>query len=90
MLRTIQEILDHADEVARRLEAYDPSSADERPVEEFLLEQAVLERARGERELTEAVTAARVKGVTWHRIGEILGTSPQAAHQRYGEVVELV
>ncbi len=90
MPRTIQDILDHADEVAARLEAYDPSSADERPAEEFLLEQAVLERARGERELTEAVAAARIKGLTWRRIGEILGTSPQAAHQRYGKVAESV
>ncbi|MCY3804885.1 MAG: hypothetical protein OXG55_12785 [bacterium] len=90
MPRTIQDILDHADEVAARLEAYEPCAADERPVEEFLLEQAVLERARGEREVADAVGAARVKGVTWQRIGEILGTSPQAAHQRYGRVVESV
>lgn len=90
MPRTIQDLLDHADEIAARLEAYEPSAADERPVEEFLLEKAVLARARGEREVSDAVLSARAKGVTWQRIGEILGTSAQAAHQRYGRIVEAV
>ncbi len=88
MPRSIQEILDHADELAARLEAYDPKAEDERPVEEYLLERAALARARSEQKVVEAVVAARAKGLSWQRIGQILGTSAQAAQQRYGSVVE--
>ncbi len=88
MPRSIQEILDHADELAQRIEDYEPSPDDERPVEEYLLERAAVARARGERQILEAVTTARAKGISWQRIGAILGTSPQAAQQRYGAAVE--
>jgi hypothetical protein len=88
MPRSIQEIFDHADELAKRFEDYKPDLADERPVEEYLLERAALARARSERQVVDAVVAARAKGVSWQRIGELLGTSAQAAHQRYGAVVE--
>jgi hypothetical protein len=88
MPKSIQEILDHADELAERFEEYEPDAGDERPVEEYLLERAALARARGERQIVDAVTAARAKGVSWQRIGELLGTSAQAAQQRYGTVIE--
>ena len=88
MPRSIQEILDHADRLAERFAAYEPAPEDERPVEEYLLERAVLARARGERQIAEAVASARSRGISWKRIGEILGTSTQAAQQRYGAVVE--
>jgi hypothetical protein len=87
MPRSIQEILDHADELAQRFEDYEPSAGDERPVE-FALERAVVAQAREERQILDAVTAARSKGISWQRIGEILGTSAQAAQQRYGAVIE--
>ncbi len=86
MPRSIQEILDHADELALRLEAYEPKADDERAVEEYMLERAVLARARSEREVVEAVVAARRQGLSWKRIGQILGTSAQAAQQRYVEI----
>jgi len=88
MPRSIQEILDHGDELAKRFEDYEPNSGDERDVEEYLLERATLARAQSERHLVEAVTAARSKGMSWQRIGTILGTSAQAAQQRYAAVVE--
>ena len=88
MPRSIQEILDHADELAKGFEDYEPDPSDERSVEEYLLEQAALTRARSERQIVDAVTAARAKNVSWQRIGELLGTSGQAAQQRYGAVVE--
>ena len=88
MPRSIQDILDHADELAKRFEDYEPDPADERPVEEYLLERAALARARSERQIVDAVTAARSNGVSWQRIGELLGTSAQAAQQRYSAVVE--
>ena len=88
MPRSVQEILDHADQLATRFEAYEPAADDERSVEEYLLERAALARARGEQQIIDAVTSARSKGVSWKRIGEILGTSTQAAQQRYGAIVE--
>ena len=88
MPRSIQEILDHDDELAKRFEDYEPDPADERSVEEYLLERAALARAHSERQIVDAVTAARAKSVSWQRIGELLGTSAQAAQQRYGAVVE--
>ena len=88
MPRSIQEILDHADELAQRFEDYEPEPDDERPVEEYLLERAALARARSERQILDAVTAARTKGLSWQRIGELLGTSAQAAQQRYAAVIE--
>lgn len=88
MPRSIQEILDQADELARRFEDYEPGEGEQVPVEEYLLRRAALTRARSEREVVDAVTAARSVGVPWSKIGEILGTSAQAAQQRYSAVVE--
>jgi len=86
MPRSIQEILDSADELAQRFEEHE-GEGDERLVEEYLLERAALARARSERQVLEAVAAARSAGVSWTRIGRLLGTSAQAAQQRYGEIV---
>ena len=88
MPRSIQEILDHGDQLAQRFEDYEPQPGDERPVEEYLLERAAIARTRRERQVVEAIATARAKGMTWERIGEILGTSAQAAQQRYAAVVE--
>ncbi len=90
MPRSIQNILDHANELARRFEEYEPDGADERPVGEYLLQRAALNRARSERQIVDSIVTARAAGISWNKIGEILGTSAQAAQQRYGEVVEQV
>jgi hypothetical protein len=88
MPKSTQEILDHAEELVRRFEDFDPELATERLVEDYLLQRAVAARARSEREVVEAVAAARAKGISWRRIGELLGTSAQAAQQRYGAFVD--
>jgi hypothetical protein len=49
-----------------------------------------LARARSERQIIDAVIAARNAGISWARIGNLLGTSAQAAQQRYGAGVEQV
>ena len=90
MPRTIQEILDHADDLAKRFEDYEPTKSDERPVAEYLLQRAALARARTERQIVEAVETARTEGISWARIGALLGTSAQAAQQRYGNITESV
>ena len=88
MPRSIQEILDQADQLAQRFESYEPDATDERPVEEYMLERAALARARSERQVADAVIAARASGASWQKIGSLLGTSAQAAQQRYGALVE--
>jgi hypothetical protein len=61
MPESMQEILDRADELAQRFEddEPDPDPHDERPVEYHRRERAALARARGERQVAEAITAAR-------------------------------
>jgi hypothetical protein len=88
MPRSIQEILDHADELAKQFEDYEPTDGDERRVEEYLLQRAALARARSERQVLDAVIAARAAGASWSKIGSLLGTSAQAAQQRYASVVD--
>jgi hypothetical protein len=88
MPRSIQEILDHADELAKQFEDYEPADGDERPVEEYLLQRAALARARSEQQVLNAVIAARASGASWSKIGSLLGTSAQAAQQRYGSAVD--
>ena len=90
MPRTIQEILDHADQLASRFEDFEPTPGEERSVAEYMLQRAALARARTERQIVEAVDAARADGITWARIGALLGTSAQAAQQRYGAATEAV
>jgi len=88
MPRSIQDILDHADELAKRFEDFDPEHAEEIPVEEYLLQRAVVARARCEQQLLDTVIAARAAGLSWQKIGGLLGTSAQAAQQRYGTIAE--
>jgi hypothetical protein len=84
MPRSVQDILDHADELAKRFEDYGPSPDDEASVAEHLLRRAAMARARSERQIGDAVDAARRAGISWKRIGVELGISAQAAQQRYG------
>jgi hypothetical protein len=88
MSRSSQDILDHADDLARRFEGYERMRR--MKYEEYSLRRAVLNQARGDRQVVEAVVAAQSAGISWSKIGEILGTFAQAAQQRYGPVVEQV
>ena len=88
MPRSVQDILEHADELSQRFEDYEPPRGDEVTMEGYLLKRAVMARARCEGQTVEAVAAARSRGIAWSRIEEILGTSPQAAQQRYGAIVK--
>ena len=90
MPRSMQDILDHADELAKTLEDYEPTPDDEVEVAEYLLRRAAVGRARSERQVADAVAAARRAGVSWKRIGAELGISAQAVQQRYGSMIESV
>lgn len=85
MPRSVQEIVDHSEELASRFEDYEPAAGDERdPAVYVTLRKAVVARSDAERSIKEAVAAARSHGYSWAFIGKIIGTSGEAARQRYG------
>jgi hypothetical protein len=88
MPRTVDEILKHADELAARFEQYEPSEAAELDAEAVArLRQAVQNRSDAERHLLDAVRMARQSGMSWAAIGTFVGTSGEAARQRYADKV---
>jgi hypothetical protein len=83
MPRTTEEILAHADELGRRFEEHEPGDVkDARALRDIAA--AFARVARSERDLAAAVSVARAEGHTWAAIGAMLGTSGEAARQRYG------
>lgn len=89
MPRTTDEIIAHADELAKRFEEYEPREGDEDRVSPLtLLRLAALKKAAAEREMIEGVRLAREQGVSWREIGAAVGTSGQAAHHRYGDMIK--
>jgi hypothetical protein len=88
MPRSVDEILAHADELAAKFENYEPDPAHELdPVAVALLREAVTQRSEAERHVIEAVRTAREAGISWSAIGTFLGTSGEAARQRYANKV---
>lgn len=85
MPRTVQDILDHADTLAQRFENYEPAPGEERDPRAFAaLRDAVLSRSEAERSVKAAVDDARADGYSWELIGSLIGTTGEAARQRYG------
>lgn len=88
MPRTVDEILKHADELAARFEAYEPAPGDEQDAQAVaLLRAAVQERSAAEQHVLDAIRAARTSGMSWSAIGALVGTSGEAARQRYADKV---
>lgn len=88
MPRTTKDILAHADELAKRFEDYDPRSEDRRdPAALAELRAAVVARADAERQLVDHIAAARKHGLPWSTIGAEVGTSGEAARQKYGPLL---
>ncbi len=85
MPRSTEQILAHADELARRFADHEPAYdriIDARALRDIAA--AVERRAVAERDIANAATVARAEGHTWAAIGAMLGTSGEAARQRYG------
>ncbi|MHB1432009.1 MAG: hypothetical protein ACYCVZ_07830 [Streptosporangiaceae bacterium] len=85
MPRSTEEILAHADDLARRFEEHKPVPG--RVLDAGALRDiaaAIGHRARAERDIARAVGQARADGHSWTVIGAMLGTSGEAARQRYG------
>ncbi|GAA4388021.1 hypothetical protein GCM10023167_12380 [Brevibacterium pityocampae] len=88
MPRTVEEILAHAEELATRFEDYEPNPAAELDADAVaLLRAAVAERSEAERHMVDAVRTAREAGMPWSTIGSFVGTSGEAARQRYSSKV---
>lgn len=91
MPRTLQEILDGQDKLAQQFEDYEPQADDERDPEVFrALLAAGANRVSAEAELADAVVKARAAGYSWALIGGAIGTTGQAAQQRYGRLPKIL
>jgi len=86
MPRTAEEIIHQAEELATRLEDHEPDADDVRDASALReLRQAFLARADAEQRVIDAVEKARCDGHSWASIGAMVGTSGEAARQRYGQ-----
>ena len=86
MPRSIEEILDQADQLADRFENHDPKTGNITDAAALrALRKAFRNRADADRRLADAVAVARAQGHSWSVIGSMIGTSGEAARQRYGQ-----
>jgi hypothetical protein len=86
MPRRVKEIIEQAEELARRFEGFEPDPRDRvRAVRSAPVHRAALARAKAEATLVDAVTKARADGHSWSALGAVLGTSSDAARQRDGQ-----
>ena len=84
MPRSVDETLQHADELAKRFEDYEPRPEDERDTDAVLaLRDAVLARSDAQRRMRDAVAETRRRGISWSMIGSLIGTSGEAARQKF-------
>jgi hypothetical protein len=84
MPRTIDEIIRQAEKLAARFEGHEGDEIkDASALRE--LRQAFLARAGVERRVIDAVRSARAEGHSWASIGAMVGTSGEAARQRYDQ-----
>lgn len=86
MPRTIDEIINQAEELATRFEDHEPDAEDIKDARALReLRHAFVARADAEQRVTDAVRRARADGHSWASIGAMVGTSGEAARQRYGQ-----
>jgi hypothetical protein len=86
MPRTIDEIINQAEELAARFEDHEPDPDAIRDAAALReVRKAFLARAEAEQHVSEVVEKARGDGHSWASIGSMLGTSGEAARQRYGQ-----
>lgn len=89
MPRSMDELIARADELADAFEDYEPEDEDRGEPALMALRRVAYQRALLEGELLEAVRRAREAGASWAKIGQELGTSGEAARQRYADTVEV-
>lgn len=85
--RTVEEILAQADDLAKRFETGDLPGPNSRAIDGAPLRavrEAFEDVAHAEKRLAERVVLARAAGHSWAMIGMMVGTTGEAARQRYG------
>jgi hypothetical protein len=88
MPRTRAQLQQAADDAQRWLDSLDPAAIASPDADASHLRRlgaAVRAASTSQVELADAVAAARNHGHTWTQIATMLGTSRQAAQERYGE-----
>ena len=83
--RTTEQIIADADRLADRFEQWEPDPTtmkDGAPIR--AVHEAFQRAARAQHGLSEAVAAARAAEFSWAYIGGVMGTTGEAARQRYG------
>lgn len=85
MRRSLTDLITHADELADAFERYEPTSENfDAPLPPLMaVKLAAFRRSAAEKELAEAIHHAREARVSWRALGEAIGTSGEAARQRY-------
>jgi 3-mercaptopyruvate sulfurtransferase SseA len=85
MPRSTKEIIEQADELSKRFQDHVPGATNVRTADTLRqVRQAFFDRPEAEKNLTAAVEAAGTYDQSWAAIGAMLGTSGEAASQRYG------
>ncbi len=85
MRRSLTDLIAHADKLADAFESYSPKPGDFDAALPPLMavKLAAFRRAAAEKELAEAIHQAREAHLSWRELGEAIGTSGEAARQRY-------
>jgi len=85
MRRSLTDLIANADSVADAFKTFDPTPADfDAPLPPLMaVKLAAFRRSRAEKELADAIRAAREAQLSWRELGEAIGTSGEAARQRY-------
>jgi DNA-directed RNA polymerase specialized sigma24 family protein len=84
--RTREELERAANEAETWLDSLDPATTPaEDPADLRRIGLALRELADKQRDLEEAVAAARANGRNWGEIGLVLGISRQSTRERYGQ-----
>jgi len=87
MRRSLDDLIANADKLADAFENYDPEADDfDAPLPPLMaVKLAAFRRGEAERELADAIHQAREAHLSWRDLGEAIGTSGEAARQRYGK-----
>lgn len=85
MRRSLTDLIASADKLADAFENHDPTPDDfDAPLPPLMaVKLAAFRRGQAEKELAEAIAQARQAHLSWRELGEAIGTSGEAARQRY-------
>lgn len=85
MRPSLTDLIAHADQLADAFENHDPTPEDfDAPLPPLMaVKLAAFRRAAAEKELAQAIHTAREAHLSWRQLGQAIGTTGEAARQRY-------